>query len=96
MQTPAGTQRVILIFTDSVGRTFKYQSTKQVPGDISSTELPMLIDIDLVRQLNDKLTGRQLWTKTSDWLTPAGEPATGRKFEAVTITGVVGGSENLP
>jgi len=94
--TPAGTKRVCLVFTDSASNTFRYTTGKQQPEAVKSTELPMLIDMQLVKQLRDKLVGRKLWTRTSEYISPAGEPVRGKKFEPVTVVDVTPGTEPLP
>lgn len=94
--TPGGTSRILLVFNDSVGNVYRYPSTRTKLSSICSTELPMLLDYTLVSQLDSLMRGRELWIKTSDWLTPDKNSKTGRKFDKVKITRVLSGTENLP
>lgn len=94
--TPAGTYRVQLCFIDSAGAEYRYLTTRENIGNVVSSELPMLIDLTQIGRLADKLRDRHLWIKTEKWLDEEGRTLTGCKYEPVTVTGVRGGSENLP
>lgn len=94
--TPAGSSRIILHFVDSAGITYRYTTNKEQLQSVISSELPMLIDLVQVNRLRDKLAGKRLWIKTDKWLDANGGIYAGSKYDAVTITDVCGGSENLP
>lgn len=94
--TPAGSTRIILHFVDSAGTDYRYVTNKENIQSVISSELPMLIDMAQVNSLRDKLAGKHLWIKTDKWLKSTGEIQYGCKYDAVTITDVCGGIENLP
>lgn len=94
--TPAGTERIYLTFTDDKGNEFSYNTLKDNPDDVISSDLKMLIDMQLVKQLTEKLRGKKLWTRTTAWIDKDGMPLKGRKFEQVEITNVLPGTETAP
>ncbi|MDE6409415.1 MAG: hypothetical protein K2K81_04125, partial [Muribaculaceae bacterium] len=59
--------------------------------NLSSLDIPMLIDLDLVDEYRKKLEGMKVWTRSQLWYDEAGEKKPGHKFIPVTITKVFPG-----
>lgn len=95
---PDRTEEVMLVFRDSI-TTFRYptgMSPEKADSSLNSTRLPMLIDLETVDRIRDKMKGKELWTKTQLWYDLNGERITGRKFVLVEISDVLPGSPLFP
>lgn len=94
---PDGTEDVVLLFFDG-NKTYQLPTGKKGSelSNYLSTDLPMMVDLELVETLNSKLSGRQLWTRSSLWYDDQGERFAGEKFVPVKILGVEPGNAEFP
>ena len=91
--TPGGSNQLIISFTDGTD-TYNYptgKSREEALNSITSLDIPMLLDLDMVDHFNEKLKGKTLWTRSRLWYDSEGEKLAGRKFVPVTITEVAPG-----
>lgn len=97
--TPAGGSiGVIRFLHEPSGLTLRYPSRRDFK-DIGSTvwsDLPMMIDLDMVDAFRVMLDGRKLWTKTGLWYDGHGNLLRGAKFIPVTVQEVLPGSTAFP
>lgn len=63
---------------------------------VTASDVPMLIELDLVEKVNQKLRGKKIWTKTALWYNERMEYKKGKKFCEVEITGVSPGNSFFP
>lgn len=96
--TPDGKNEAVILFSDgnelysySTGKTIEYAKEY-----LSSAEVPMLIDLDLVAEASKLLVGKHAWTKTQLWYDLQGERINGRKFVNVKIDKVAPGTLVFP
>ncbi|MBD5203342.1 MAG: hypothetical protein HDS82_00500 [Bacteroidales bacterium] len=95
---PDGSEGTALTFSLN-GVDYVYtvsRSPEAASKSIRGGEMPMLIDLDMVRQADSLLAGRKVWTRTRLWYAPDGVRQTGRKFVPVTIDSVVTGNSVFP
>ncbi len=94
---PDGTEDIVLLFFDG-DKTYQLPTGKKGSEltNYLSTDLPMMVDIELVDALNAKLSGQKLWTRSSLWYDDKGERFAGEKFVAVKILGVEPGNAEFP
>lgn len=96
--TPGGEQETVIEFTD--GESLYYYSTGKRPGDalasISSLDIPLLLDLDVVASADSLLRMKKVWTKTQLCYDGEGNRLTGYKFVPVTIMGVTAGDMVFP
>lgn len=80
------------------GMTLLYPTAKYPTeaAEIISSDIPMLIDLDMVGKVSRQLVGKQLWTRTGLWYAPNGDIVPGRKFVSVTIDSVNPGDIAFP
>lgn len=91
--TPGGANQAVISFIDDTNE-YLYPTGKILNDaleNLSSLDIPMLIDLDLIDGYKDKLEGLKLWTRSQLWYDENGEKRTGRKFVPVTITKVMPG-----
>lgn len=94
---PDGSKRLTLIFCNN-GRRLRYNTNKpdSAVSSFSSTQIPMLIDIDLTHRIAEKLKSRKLWTLSNLWYDCNGVSVNGRRFEAVNVTNVYPANDVFP
>lgn len=96
--TPVGTEEMVVVFTDGIN-DYRYVTGK-TPEDgvnsLTSTDIPMLIDLELVKKTADVLKGKRLWTRTLIWYDKQGEKFRGRQFVPVVIEDVQPGNMVFP
>ena len=92
---PNGDKAIVLLFSDG-SHTLSYNTRKPQGNAIHSTEIPMMIDLDIVSQVRQKLVGLNLWTRSSLWYNASGEKTDGQKYVPVTITDVTFGDKVFP
>lgn len=93
-----GGERVALIFSLD-GNNFYFPMEKplqQARQEITSAQIPMLIDLDMVEQVKAKLLNKNLWIKTALWLDDSLNYKKGRKFIDIRITEVMPGNAFFP
>lgn len=96
--TPDGTDEAVIIFSDGT-ESLRYSTGKRVEdavGKISSMDIPMLIDLDLVDKAGKLLSGKTLWTRSQLWYDRLGNKISGRKFVPVTVEAVLPGNMIFP
>lgn len=86
---PDGSVTFSIVFT-SDDREYVYNTSQSLDSVQSfvSTKIPLLIDMDYVELIAQRLTGRELWIKSNLWYDAEGTSVHGRKFVPVVITGV--------
>ena len=70
--------------------------TEEEAASLSSEQLPMVIDNDMVEEARSLLLGKQLWIKSPLWYDDAGNRINGLKFVPVTIDDVQPASAAFP
>ena len=93
--TPGGSNQTVISFT---GKENEYlyptgKNNKEALENMTSLDVPMLIDLDLVDLYKKKLEGMKVWTRSQLWYDEEGEKLPGRKFVPVTISEVVPGDK---
>ena len=97
-RNPDGREECQVVFLRN-GKRLLYSTRKShydALEQISSVEVPMLIDLDLVDKTRQRLSGRRLWTLSALWYDAQGEKKQGRKFAPVTVTDVAPGDMVFP
>lgn len=94
----AGKSIAILKFTD--GDYFYFYDTGKDPetaGEfLKSTDIPLLIDLDVVEEAKEKLAGQTLWTKSNLWYDSNEERIPGKKYTEVKVEDVEPGNMVFP
>lgn len=96
--TPGGNDELVIIF-EGEGQIFKYSTSKDPESariKVSSMDIPMLIDLELVEKVNALLSGKNVWTKSQLWYDSAGNKINGKKFVLVKIIDVMPGNMVFP
>lgn len=96
--TPSGEENTSIVF-DSGGNKLKYQVRKPLGNALEtflSSQLPMLLDLDMVKEAGSVLVGNEYWIKTDLWYDEKDAYKKGRKFSKVKITSVAPGNESFP
>lgn len=94
----AGNITVSVDFVDSQYK-YPYNTGKTFDAAMSnflSSQIPMLIDLEMVEKAKEKLVGHKLWTRTFLWYDESGERINGKKFVPVTIIDVLPGNMVFP
>ncbi len=94
---PDGAEDIVLLFFDG-NKTYQLPTGKKGSEltNYLSTDLPMMVDLELVEALNSKLSGMNLWTRSSLWYDGQGERFHGEKFVPVKVLGVEPGNAEFP
>lgn len=96
--TPGGADEAVIVFKNGSG-SLQY-STGKNPNDaatsISSMDVPMLIDLELVDNVKNLLVGRKVWTRSQLWYDRNENKIDGRKFVPVEIVDVNPGTMVFP
>lgn len=93
-----GGEKTLITFR---GRDYRTAYTVDKPLDtamqnVTSAEIPMLIDLQTVENARRLLEGKRLWTRTALWYDDSMKYKKGRKFTAVEMTGVKPGNAYFP
>lgn len=96
--TAGGVDECVVLFSlgDIKLRYRTGKSMKDAPAILSSVDIPMLVDMDMVQGMAELLTGRDLWIRTPIWYDSDGERINGRKFVKVHIDEVTPGTMLFP
>ena len=94
---PDGKMYVVIVFKNN-GNIYVYNTGKTLEEaeTLTSDQLPMLIDNDMVEEVKSLLLGKRLWIKSPLWYDEAGNRISGLKFVAVTIEDVQPASIAFP
>lgn len=103
-QTPVGNDAVDIKFRDAAGRTYIYQRELPSGRRLTSADMPMLIDLEMVACADSLLRGHTLWPRTRLWESaPADgdsarkpEKIVGQQFVPVKVEAVVAGTPDFP
>jgi len=96
--TPGGNSEAIITFTDG-SSDLDYPtglSVEEASKRTNTMNVPMLIDLNIVKQVRDILTGKRYWTKSALWYDAKGEKINGRKYVPVKIEDVQPGDMVFP
>lgn len=94
----AGNLTVSVLFSDG-SYIYAYDTGKEFQNamtDVTSDRIPMLIDVDMVAQAHDLLTGHTLWTRSNLWYDKDGNRIDGKKFVEVKVEDVLTGNMIFP
>lgn len=93
-----GTIVTEIMFND--GPRIYYYNTGKTFDDaikhITSDQIPMMIDLVLIKKTKDKLLGQKLWTRSPLWYDEKGERIDGQRFVPITIIDVTPGDIIFP
>lgn len=95
---PAGEITVTIDLNDADYK-FPYNTGKTFDNAMEnflSSQIPMLIDLNMVEEARQKLLGKKFWTKTFLWYDEKGERINGKKFVEVTVADVLPGNMVFP
>ncbi|MBD5226839.1 MAG: hypothetical protein HDS67_02120 [Bacteroidales bacterium] len=95
---PDRSEECLILLSDSI-RTYRFPTgmdPAKADTAMVSTKLPMLIDLQTVSEVNSRMKGRELWTRSQLWYDADGEKINGRKFAPVTVTAISPGSQLFP
>lgn len=95
--TPGGGKTVIAVLYD--GRTkYLYNTLRDEKGaaTLTALDMPMVIDLNLVERGRTLLAGKQLWTRSAQWIDSADGNLTGKKYVPVTVSEVSVGNQFFP
>lgn len=94
----AGEKRTLIGFTSPRGR-FTYPVEKplrEVTETTTVADIPMLIDLDIVEAVRERMKGKDLWTRTALWYGDSLQYVKGKKFDGVRVTDVAPGNSFFP
>lgn len=92
-----GSPVVNLKFAAANGKTYLYRTNKTLDQFTAAFAVPLLIDMDMVRDVNRQLQGREVFIKTPLWYDPVDESLRhDRQFIKVRIDTVEPGNKVLP
>ena len=96
--TPLGKDAINVLFEDSLGRTYIYQKEKLQDTPFFTSDLPMLIDMDLVEKAGKILNGKTLWPRTRFWDSPTdyNSAITATQLLPVEIISILPGTADFP
>lgn len=89
-----GRRVYVLVFADAE-REYLYEvGSDALPDNLS---MPMIADLDIIEEVDRRLRGKTLWTKSSLWsLTDSTTIRSGRKYVPVTVDSVTKGYSVFP
>ena len=96
--TPGGSDEAVIVFLYD-GKQLTYSTGKSLQNaetSITSMDVPMTIDPQIVEDARNLLKGKKVWTKSQLWYDADENKVTGRKFVPVTITDIIPGSIVFP
>ena len=96
--TPLGKNAVEILFRDSVGREYVYQRENKTEGEITSADIPMLIDLSMVAKADSLLRGKTVWPRVRQWDNPEDydSPVAGSQLLPVTVLSVIPNTADFP
>lgn len=96
--SPNGKMNAVIVF--SCGEVSYKFNTGKTPDEaavqVTSDQIPMMIDLDMVKSARNLLIGKMLWTRSPLWYDSEGNRISGRKFVPVTVTDVTPGTLVFP
>lgn len=96
--SPDGNDRSTLVFRKDTAlyRLAVDKTYKETIDHYTSSDLPMLIDLTLIEEINGRLAGQTYWTRTPLWYTDDMKYKSGRKYVPVKVTAVEPGDTFFP
>lgn len=97
-QTPDLKEECVIVFSDGK-EDYTYGTGKSLHDameEIDSSKLPLLIDVDLIDEWKQKLSGRTLWTRSNLWYDANNHRKDGLKFAEVKVVDVVPATGDFP
>lgn len=94
----AGNLTVTILFSDGI-YIYAYDTGKQFDDamqNISSDQIPLLIDLDMVAGAKELLVGKTFWTRSNLWYDAEGNRINGEKYVEVTVADVTPGDMIFP
>ena len=91
-------EECVILFTDG-DRTLRYKTGKPTNiamTEIESSKLPLISDLTLIEQWNEKIKGKTFWTRSNLWYDDNGNRVPGLKFEKVSIADVLPTTGDFP
>ncbi|MCM1153714.1 MAG: hypothetical protein NC328_08715 [Muribaculum sp.] len=95
---PDGSNQVVISFKLG-GSTVLYPTGKDkesILNTFTARQLPMTIDLEMVKQVGNILSGMQVFTRSAMWYQGDSTRISGKKFVPVKITGVSPGISTFP
>lgn len=96
--TPGGSDEAVIVFLYN-GKPLSYSTGKSLSNaetSITSMDVPMVIDPQVVEDARKLLQGKKVWTKSKLWYDSKENKIDGRKFVPVTIENITPGSIVFP
>lgn len=93
-----GNTNVVIDLTDGK-HSFTYntgRNSEDAVKNLTGTDMPLMIDLDLVAMADSLLRGRSVWIKTGLWYDSEKQNIEGKKFVPVVIKSVRPGDQNFP
>lgn len=93
-----GNEQTLLVFYKD-GDTVSYivdKNIEEASRNVSASDLAMLIDLDTVDKVKERLEGKQVWSRTALWYDEDLRYKRGRKYIPVTFTQVSAGDTFFP
>ena len=93
-----GLEKAVLVFNHDGGiLTFPLdKNISEAKESVTASDLAMLIDLEAVEKVRERLKGKKVWTKTSLWYGDSLRHVKGRKFVPVTISDIEAGNSFFP
>ena len=94
----AGNLTVTILFSDGI-YIYAFDTGKEFKNAMEgfySDQIPMVIDLDMIKRAKELLTGKQLWTRSNLWYDKDGNRIDGKKFVEVTVEDILPGNMVFP
>lgn len=94
-----GDENCVLVFSTVGGGRLGYPIEKPMEdalNQVTTADIPMLVDLPTVDAVKERLKDRSLWTRTSLWYDENLRSRKGKKFVEVKITDVTHGNSFFP
>lgn len=96
--SPDGNNKSAIIFSKD-GKEYRLnleKSLSEISYNLNASNLPMMIDLEIVNSIKDRLQGKKLWTRTPLWYGDSMKYKKGKKFIPIIITSVEPGDSFFP
>lgn len=94
---PGGIKKVWIFFSDG-SNSYEYNTgrTEENAKTLTTTDIPLSIDLNLVNNIAEKLEGTKVWTRSDLWYDSTGEKIPGMQFVTLTVKRVYTGNKLFP
>lgn len=96
--SPDGEKVLMVVFSDGTA-TYAFNSgsgEEKALKSFTTSRLPMMIDLAMVDQFRERLSGKQLWTRSPLWYVGDSTRITGKRYVSVNIDNVRTGDSTFP